>query len=728
LRPPVATVDELCGIVRKWGAHPNAWAEALIGQRVQGDPKRNLAEILASPSSAAQVIDSLSPQATVALALFAENDDPWVEPILLLTLGRTIGPHCVPAAARELASRGLWFTSKAPDPWRKDTFLTFPEVLRIWLRPELEGLLRATDKVVEISEVEPASGQSPFDPSLDLMFLLAGVATYRPRITVGEKRLFARERTRLAVLLKQPDSGELDGLVSQLDQLGLLQIKDAGDQPRLEPNWQTVDQWAALPAPNRIRMQLAQVRESSLGKAILAAGGAWMTESSLRRQHAMHRDGYLPQQLDRVSRALDDEWTAVKTRIAGWPEFEVLSRGDVWAVRLRPRLTAALNGRTCAPAKLHVQASFDVLVPRETELKDAAFISRIAELVQVDTVATFRITRESARRAVMSGLALDQICSELKRLSAFGVPESVERSLHDFVGHMGRCTLRPAFLLEFDEATLAQKAAGILGADAQPVTSTVFEVAPSAQARALQKLDRAGMLPRSAPAQKPSASPSARDEAEAWPADLDDPDDWDEDPFVARPTTPTSRFAAARASCQQPWPTLALGLHLPPGRVAAVSAARELGESALVRPSPARESNEVVVAPRRQGGLLSRLTSRPTAAPPAPASVVEKLGPPQDTPERIRGALLRACAIDAEVAVSVKTGQSMRFRPIGIDDSAEPSVRARQGETIGTWPLAELKQVAIVPATARRLGRNEPCPCQSGRKFKRCCGPRLTAI
>jgi len=213
LRPPVATVDELCGIVRKWGAHPNAWAEALIGQRVQGDLKRNLAEILASPSSAAQVIDSLSPQATVALALFAENDDPWVEPIFFLPLGRTIGPRCVPAAAQELGSRGLWFTSRAPDPWRKDTFLTLPEVLKIWLRPELEGLLRATDKVVEISEAEPTSDQSPFDPSLDLMFLLAGVATYRPRITVGERRLFARERTRLAGLLKQPDSGELDGLV-----------------------------------------------------------------------------------------------------------------------------------------------------------------------------------------------------------------------------------------------------------------------------------------------------------------------------------------------------------------------------------------------------------------------------------------------------------------------------------------------------------------------------------
>jgi uncharacterized protein YecA (UPF0149 family) len=50
-----------------------------------------------------------------------------------------------------------------------------------------------------------------------------------------------------------------------------------------------------------------------------------------------------------------------------------------------------------------------------------------------------------------------------------------------------------------------------------------------------------------------------------------------------------------------------------------------------------------------------------------------------------------------------------------------------QGQIIGTWPLADLKHVALVPASARRLGRNQPFPCQSGRKFKRCCGPRATA-
>jgi len=26
------------------------------------------------------------------------------------------------------------------------------------------------------------------------------------------------------------------------------------------------------------------------------------------------------------------------------------------------------------------------------------------------------------------------------------------------------------------------------------------------------------------------------------------------------------------------------------------------------------------------------------------------------------------------------------------------------------------------PATSKKVGRNDPCPCGSGKKFKRCCG------
>lgn len=37
--------------------------------------------------------------------------------------------------------------------------------------------------------------------------------------------------------------------------------------------------------------------------------------------------------------------------------------------------------------------------------------------------------------------------------------------------------------------------------------------------------------------------------------------------------------------------------------------------------------------------------------------------------------------------------------------------------------ITDIKENKVVPVQAeRKMGRNEPCPCGSGRKYKRCCG------
>ncbi|SNB47874.1 YchJ family protein [Geobacter sp. DSM 9736] len=40
----------------------------------------------------------------------------------------------------------------------------------------------------------------------------------------------------------------------------------------------------------------------------------------------------------------------------------------------------------------------------------------------------------------------------------------------------------------------------------------------------------------------------------------------------------------------------------------------------------------------------------------------------------------------------------------------------------GHWLFTEGKMVAEKPATSNKVGRNEPCPCGSGAKYKKCCG------
>jgi len=40
----------------------------------------------------------------------------------------------------------------------------------------------------------------------------------------------------------------------------------------------------------------------------------------------------------------------------------------------------------------------------------------------------------------------------------------------------------------------------------------------------------------------------------------------------------------------------------------------------------------------------------------------------------------------------------------------------------GTWYFTTGEMVKPKPAVSTKVGRNEPCPCGSGRKYKKCCG------
>ncbi len=41
----------------------------------------------------------------------------------------------------------------------------------------------------------------------------------------------------------------------------------------------------------------------------------------------------------------------------------------------------------------------------------------------------------------------------------------------------------------------------------------------------------------------------------------------------------------------------------------------------------------------------------------------------------------------------------------------------------GQWYYVDGDLVKSPPATSTKVGRNTPCPCGSGKKFKKCCGP-----
>ena len=64
-----------------------------------------------------------------------------------------------------------------------------------------------------------------------------------------------------------------------------------------------------------------------------------------------------------------------------------------------------------------------------------------------------------------------------------------------------------------------------------------------------------------------------------------------------------------------------------------------------------------------------------------------------------------------------------------IDILPEGSVRLKKTVTFGGQglPLDKLPELTRYlrgagPAPAAKTGRNDPCPCGSGKKFKKCCG------
>ena len=58
----------------------------------------------------------------------------------------------------------------------------------------------------------------------------------------------------------------------------------------------------------------------------------------------------------------------------------------------------------------------------------------------------------------------------------------------------------------------------------------------------------------------------------------------------------------------------------------------------------------------------------------------------------------------------------------------EQQRRKRQEMRLSRGPEAEEQQHRPVTRDADKVGRNAPCPCGSGKKYKRCCGSTLKDI
>ncbi|MFH1680875.1 MAG: preprotein translocase subunit SecA [Candidatus Eisenbacteria bacterium] len=89
--------------------------------------------------------------------------------------------------------------------------------------------------------------------------------------------------------------------------------------------------------------------------------------------------------------------------------------------------------------------------------------------------------------------------------------------------------------------------------------------------------------------------------------------------------------------------------------------------------------------------------------------------------ERIHREALRLLFLPVTLRVEPRRGRTTA--PPRIRESHE-SFSALEGSPGGRAPAREpaREQVSTVVRSERKVGRNEPCPCGSGKKFKQCCG------
>lgn len=73
--------------------------------------------------------------------------------------------------------------------------------------------------------------------------------------------------------------------------------------------------------------------------------------------------------------------------------------------------------------------------------------------------------------------------------------------------------------------------------------------------------------------------------------------------------------------------------------------------------------------------------------------------------------------------VTVKTKKRAKeLESIFKKNGWEHSIEVRRGEPEDIADLESLQNPVVTERVEKKPGRNDPCPCGSGKKYKKCCG------
>ena len=157
-------------------------------------------------------------------------------------------------------------------------------------------------------------------------------------------------------------------------------------------------------------------------------------------------------------------------RTAGeWLGLVTLSTARRRAVFRLTEVGAWLSGQRPEPPDdpelgahpLSVLPSFEILLPRPTSRRVWA-LSAFAELVRLDRVSSYELTRSSIGRGLSAGLATSQITGFLEQQGEDALPQNVAFEIESWARSLRRVVVRDTVLLEFDGVESSTKIAEAL--------------------------------------------------------------------------------------------------------------------------------------------------------------------------------------------------------------------------------------------------------------------------
>jgi hypothetical protein len=97
-----------------------------------------------------------------------------------------------------------------------------------------------------------------------------------------------------------------------------------------------------------------------------------------------------------------------------------------------------------------------------------------------------------------------------------------------------------------------------------------------------------------------------------------------------------------------------------------------------------------------------------------------------DTVAELRG-WFEPASLDTHTLAELLDSQVMDVDPVGreldsFEEDIDPFTEDFDGVDDARYDGDRIQPVAAIRRTEERVGRNEPCPCGSGKKFKKCCG------